>query len=95
MAEAESRQASTTTIILELEMRTKELEDENARTEEENKRILDTLDELNISMALSESWVKELQEDLDAAHVSTTLPPNYLSNRPRIPAPIQFSFYHV
>lgn len=43
-------------------MRTKELEDENARTEEENKRILDTLDELNISMALSESWVKELQE---------------------------------
>ena len=75
MAEAESRQASMTSTIMELEARTMDLEDENARTAEENKRLLDTLDELNISMALSEGTVNELQEELDAAHVSTAVAP--------------------
>jgi hypothetical protein len=70
MAEAESRQASTAIIISELEMKTTGLEYENSKKAEENKRLLHSLGELNASMAMSELRVRELQEDLDAAHVS-------------------------
>jgi chromosome segregation ATPase len=70
MAEAESRQAETAVIMSDLETKTTELEDENSKKTEENKRLLHSLEELNASMAMSELRVKELQEDLDAAHVS-------------------------
>ncbi|KAA8904550.1 hypothetical protein FN846DRAFT_919704 [Sphaerosporella brunnea] len=68
MAEAESRQAATAIIISELEMKTTELEYENSRKADENKLLLHNLEELNASMAMSELRVRELQEDLDAAH---------------------------
>jgi len=70
MAEAESRQASTAMVLSELEMQNAQLEHENEKTLEENKRLLRDLEELNTSMAMSELRVRELQEDLDAAHVS-------------------------
>lgn len=70
MAEAESRQASTAMVLEELESQNAQLEVENEKTLEENKRLLRDLEELNSSMAMSELRVRELQEDLDAAHVS-------------------------
>lgn len=69
MAEAESRHASAAITISQLERKTAEHELENAKTIEENKRLLHRLEELNSDMTLSEHKVKELQEDLDAAHV--------------------------
>ncbi|KAI5858798.1 hypothetical protein BZA05DRAFT_382474 [Tricharina praecox] len=68
MAEAESRQASTAMVLEELESQNAQLEVENEKTLEENKRLLRDLEELNSSMAMSELRVRELQEDLDAAH---------------------------
>jgi len=70
MAEAETRQVSTAIVLSELETQTAQLELENAKTLEENKRLLRDLEELNSGMAMSELRVRELQEDLDAAHVS-------------------------
>ncbi|KAF8254064.1 hypothetical protein K440DRAFT_618669 [Wilcoxina mikolae CBS 423.85] len=68
MAEAEARQASATITISELEIKTTQLELENSKTIEENKRFLHKLEELNSNMTSSELRVRELQEDLDAAH---------------------------
>jgi len=51
-------------------MKTTQLELENSKIIEENKRYLHKLEELNSNMISSELRVRELQEDLDAAHVS-------------------------
>lgn len=56
--------------IRSMEIKVNDLEDENARTTDENKFLLSNLEDVNISMCLSESRVQELQEELDAMHVS-------------------------
>lgn len=70
MAEAEREREKMTNSISTLESKISDLEVENSRTTEENKGLLGTLEDVNINMCLSESRVRELQEELDAMHVS-------------------------
>jgi predicted nuclease with TOPRIM domain len=77
MTEAEAKEKSMAVTMSELEMKTAHLEQKNARTIDENKRLLHALEELNDNLVLSESKVKDLQEELDATHVreQTLFPP--------------------
>lgn len=68
MTEAEAKEKSMAVTMSELEMKTAHLEQKNARTIDENKRLLHALEELNDNLVLSESKVKDLQEELDATH---------------------------
>lgn len=70
MAEAQREREKMNQEIRSMEIKVNDLEDENARTTDENKFLLSNLEDVNISMCLSESRVQELQEELDAMHVS-------------------------
>lgn len=70
MAEAQREREKMNQEIRDMEIKVNDLEDENSRTTDENKFLLSNLEDVNISMCLSESRVQELQEELDAMHVS-------------------------
>jgi hypothetical protein len=70
MAEAQREREKMNQEIRNMEIKVNDLEDENSRTTDENKFLLSNLEDVNISMCLSESRVQELQEELDAMHVS-------------------------
>ncbi|RPB09740.1 hypothetical protein P167DRAFT_607775 [Morchella conica CCBAS932] len=72
MAEAQREREKMNQEIRSMEIKVNDLEDENARTTDENKFLLSNLEDVNISMCLSESRVQELQEELDAMHEELT-----------------------
>lgn len=70
MVEAEREREKMSLSISALENQINELEFANSRTTDENKGLIGTLEEANVNMCLSESRVRELQEELDVVHVS-------------------------
>lgn len=70
MVEAERERDKMSLSIASLENQINELEIANSRTTEENKDLIGTLEDVNVGMCLSESRVRELQEELDVVHVS-------------------------
>lgn len=70
MVDAEREREKMSLSISALENQINELEFANSRTTDENKGLIGTLEEANVNMCLSESRVRELQEELDVVHVS-------------------------
>lgn len=70
MIEADRDRENMSHSISALELKISELEFANSHTTEANKGLLGTLEDANIDMCMSESRIRELQEELDVVHVS-------------------------
>lgn len=70
MVEADRDREKMSHSISALENKISELEFANSRTTDANKGLLGTLEDANIDMCMSESRIRELQEELDVVHVS-------------------------
>lgn len=66
MAEAEQERRKMTASIGKLEMDKKELEESNAKTIEENRNLLDQLEELNNNVSISDAHIKTVNATLQS-----------------------------